>query len=487
METQHCAIGLDIGGTNIRAARISAAGEILSKKIVPGSRDRETAIGIISGLIREIDGPEVAAIGIGVPGRVDAHAGAVLSGGYLDLSRCDFKALIEDTFGKPVALANDCSMALVGETGIGAARGARSAVMLTIGTGIGGAAMENGRIVNGKQSAGQLGHLVVNHSGRQCICGQVGCVETESSGTALGRHLDEAGYPAGTRFEDIVEKARHGDERALSVIRNWVGPLRAALATLSAAFDPGMMLLGGGMGQAAVDALSFLPAASGWNCSPVLAAALGDDAGIVGAGLAAHELARQRQGWPSRQASGKRVLMVNGIPASGKSRLSRAVSQATGWPILALDTIKNPFLEHIEDVDRLFNRTLGKASYKAIWSVIRDAPDGSTFIVDAWFGFQPLELLQEHIAMSGATDIAEIWCHAPGEILAERYAARLETRLPGHPGASYIPELIELAKRAEPSGVGPIYDVDTTRVADYGPAVAWAKAVLSGTWIADSR
>ncbi|MBO9100639.1 MULTISPECIES: ROK family protein [unclassified Rhizobium] len=480
MKTQQCAIGVDIGGTNIRAALISATGEILSKKVVPGSRDRETAIDIISGLIREIDGPQVVAIGIGVPGRVDAHAGAVLSGGYLDLSSCDFRTLIESAFGKPVAIANDCSMALLGETGVGASRGARSAVMLTIGTGIGGAAMENGRIVNGKQSAGQLGHIVVNHGGRQCICGQVGCVETESSGTALGRHLDEAGYPAGTRFEDILSQARDGDDRALGVIRNWAGPLRAALGTLSAAFDPAMLLLGGGMGQAAVEALAFLPAVSGWNCTPVRAAALGDDAGIVGAGLAAHELARQRQGWPSRQASGKRVLMVNGIPASGKSRLSHAVSEATGWPILALDTVKNPFLEYIEDVDRLFNRTLGKASYKAIWSVIRDAPDGSTFIVDAWFGFQPLELLREHIEMSGATDIAEIWCHAPGEILAERYAARLEKRLPGHPGASYIPELIELAKRAGPSAVGPVYDVDTTQLPDDDAAVRWAKLVLSG-------
>lgn len=479
METHHFAIGLDIGGTNIRAARVCATGEILNKKIVAGSRDRETAIDIIKDLIREMNGNDAVAIGIGVPGRVDANAGTILSGGYLDLSQCDFKALIEDAFNKPVALANDCSMALVGEAGAGAALGARSAVMLTIGTGIGGAAIENGRIVNGKQSAGQLGHLVVNHAGRQCLCGQRGCVETESSGTALGRHLIEAGYPAGTRFEDVLASAREGNSRAISVIQNWAGPLRAAIGTLAAIFDPTMLLLGGGMGQAAVDALAFLPDASGWYSTTVKVAALGDDAGVVGAGLAAHQLARQKQGWPSRQASGKRVLMVNGIPASGKSRLSHAVSNATGWPVLALDTVKNPFLEHIDGVDRLFNRTLGKASYKAIWSIIRDAPDGSTFIVDAWFGFQPVALLHEHIAMSGVTDIAEVWCHAPGETLAERYALRLNERLPGHPGASYIPELIELAERAEPSQVGPVFDVDTTLATDDDAVVAWAKRILT--------
>jgi glucokinase len=460
METEQCTIGVDVGGTNIRAARISAAGDILEKKIVAGSRDREVAIGLISGLIRELDGPEIAAIGIGVPGRTNARTGEVLSGGFLDLSGCDFRGLMERTFSRPVAVANDCSMALIGETRVGAARGLESAVMLTIGTGIGGAAIENGKIVSGKQSAGQLGHLIVNHTGRQCVCGQRGCVETESSGTALRRHLDEAGYSSETRFEHILPQAQAGDERALSVIKSWAGPLRAAIGTLAASFDPAVLLLGGGMGRAAINALAFLPEASGWYKTMVRAAELGDDAGVIGAGLAALDAAREETS--AAKAKGKRVLMVNGIPASGKSRLSHAMSERTGWPILSIDTVKNPFLEHIDGVDRLFNRTLGKASYQAIWSVIRDAPEGSAFIVDAWFGFQPIELLREHIAMSGATEIAEIWCHAPGEVLAERYAARLEQRLPGHPGAAYIPELIELAKRAAPTGLAPLYDVDTT-------------------------
>jgi glucokinase len=477
METQQYTIGVDIGGTNIRAARISAAGDIICKKIVAGSRDRQTAVGLIFDLIGEMDGPEAIAIGIGVPGRVDAVTGAVLSGGYLDLSGCDFKTLIEKTFAKPVALANDCSMALLGEAGVGAARGVENVVMLTIGTGIGGAAMDKGRIVNGKQSAGQLGHLIVSHSGRLCVCGQRGCVETESSGSALGRHLDEAGYAENTRFEDILPLARAGDERALGVMRNWAAPLRAAIGTLSATFDPAVLLLGGGMGHAAIEALGFLPPPQGWYCTEVRGAALGDDAGVIGAGLAAFDAT----GHPPRtQTAGKRILMVNGIPASGKSRLSHVLSERTGWPILALDTIKNPFLEHIEGVDRLFNRTLGKASYQAIFSVVHDAPAGSTFIVDAWFGFQPIELLQQHLAIAGVTDIAEIWCHAPGEVLAERYAARLEQRLPGHPGAAYIPELVELAKRASPARLGPVYDVDTTLPPADEAVIAWVRKTLPG-------
>ena len=102
-----CTIGVDIGGTNIRAARISSSGAILRKKIVAGSRDCHTAIGLIADLIREMGGSEATAIGIGVPGRVDAVNGMVLSGGYLDLSGCDFKQRIEQAFGKPVTIAND--------------------------------------------------------------------------------------------------------------------------------------------------------------------------------------------------------------------------------------------------------------------------------------------------------------------------------------------------------------------------------------------
>jgi glucokinase len=480
MDMQDCTIGVDIGGTNIRAARISPTGEILRKKIVAGSRDRETAVGLIFDLIRDMDGPDVIALGIGVPGRVDAETGMVLSGGYLDLSGCDFKRLVEQTFAKPVAIANDCSMALLGETGAGAACGVSSAVMLTIGTGIGGAAMENGRVVNGKQSAGQLGHMIVNHAGRKCVCGQRGCVETESSGTALGRHIEEAGYPPETRFEHLLPLARSGDERALEVMHSWAGPLRAAIGTLSATFDPAVLLLGGGMGQAAVDALSFLAKGQGWYNTEVRVAQLGDDAGMIGAGLAARQLAAMDAAPAVRRSAGKKVLMVNGIPASGKSRISHELSELTGWPVLALDTVKNPFLEHIEGVDRQFNRTLGKASYQAIWSIIRDAPDGSSFIVDAWFGFQPMELLKQHIANAGVSTLAEIWCHAPGAVLAERYAARLEQRLPGHPGEAYIPELVALAERAAPTGLAPVYDVDTTMPPADEAVLAWVKSTLAG-------
>lgn len=481
MAPDRFAIGVDVGGTNMRAARISPSGDILRKSTVGGSRDPSRALELIEMLVRDMGGAEAVAVGIGIPGRVNGRTGEVLSGGFLNLAGVDLHAHLGQAFGCAVKVANDCSMALIGETRCGAAKGLANVAMLTIGTGIGGAVMENGRLLTGRRCAGQLGHLIVRSDGHPCPCGQRGCVETESSGTSLRRHLDEAGYGADIRFEDVSSQARAGDQRARSVMRAWAGPLRSAIRTLSAAVDPDVVLLGGGMGHAALEAMAYLPDNPSWYDVDVRGAMLGDDAGVIGAGLAAFDLVDEAQA--SRPAGGKRLVMVNGVPASGKSSLARRLGEATGWPVVGLDTIKNPFLELIEGVDRPFNRILGRASYKSIFSIIRDAAPGSTFIVDAWFGFQPRDVLDEHVAMAGITGIVELWCHAPPEAIGERYRLRLADRLPGHPGEAYVPELMDLAARARPCGFAPTLDIDTTRAVDIDATTQWVTRNLTrGRW-----
>ena len=431
----------------------------------------KTALGLIKDLVRSMDTDGARAIGVGIPGRVNGWTGEIISGGFLDLSGVDLKHELSHSFGHPTLVANDCSLALIGESRRGAARGLRNAVMMTIGTGIGGAVMEGGQIVNGKRCAGQLGHMVVNLGGQPCPCGQRGCIETESSGTSLRRHLDEAGYGQEIRFEHILKNAEAGDERAIGVMCAWGGPLRAAINTLSAAFDPDVVVLGGGMGAAAIASLDFLPELHSWYRVSARPAELGDDAGVIGAGLAALDLV-------SRSDHGKRLIMVNGVPASGKSSVARSLSEKTGWPVLALDTVKNPFLELIENVDRPFNRVLGRASYKSIFSVIKESPPGSTFIVDAWFGFQPIDILREHLAMAGITELLELWCHASPELVGQRYGQRSGKRLPGHPGSAYVPELIELARRAEPCRLGPVMDIDTTTPIELDRILAWVTDIF---------
>ncbi|WP_245318098.1 MULTISPECIES: ROK family protein [unclassified Mesorhizobium] len=472
-------IGIDIGGTNLRAARISGTGEILKRVSEKSAPDPELVLGRIADMVRLLDTPDVKAIGVGVPGRVDARRGAVLSGGYVNLASVALAQRLEDMTGKPVVIDNDCNMALAAEMALGAGRGHGNIVMFTIGTGIGGAVAQDRRITRGSATAGQLGHITVDVNGEVCACGRRGCVETTSSGTALGRHIARAGLGADISVDQLFARDTAGDIQARGILDAWVKPLRAAIDTAVAMLAPDLVLLGGGLGRAAHAALGHAPALAPWYQCQVEPAQLGDDAGVIGAGLQA--LAGELHTSPSTQPSrSRRAVLVNGIPASGKSSVSRGIADRMGWPLLALDTIKNPFLEVLGGGDRLFNRTLGRASYQAIWSVVGEAPAGTTFIVDAWFGFQPREVLEDHLRKAGVEQTFEIWCHAPGEVLAERYGARLDQRPAGHPGAAYVPELIELAKRAEPLRRGPLFDVDTTKLIDFDAITAWLRATMAG-------
>ncbi len=189
MPAPSLAIGIDIGGTNVRAARVDASGHILERLAESTLRDGPALVSRLVAMVNALDRPGVETVGIGVPGRVDARHNRVLSGGYVDLSVVQLAETIERETGKRPFIDNDCNMALVAEVAAGAAHGCRHVAMLTIGTGIGGALMLDGVVLRGRCSAGQLGHVTVELDGISCNCGRRGCVETTSSGTALGRHI----------------------------------------------------------------------------------------------------------------------------------------------------------------------------------------------------------------------------------------------------------------------------------------------------------
>ncbi len=180
----------------------------------------------------------------------------------------------------------------------------------------------------------------------------------------------------------------------------------------------------------------------------------------------------------AQQPGAKRLVMVNGVPASGKSHIATRLATETGWPLLTLDTIKEPFMRQLTGVDRPMNRKLGIAAYQAIWSIIAAAPAGNTFIVDAWFGFQPKADLEDFICGAGIATVAEIWCQIPGELAAQRYAARLNTRLPGHPGAEYVAELQLLADSAEPMSLGPVWLADQRSDIDFSQLTQWVREII---------
>jgi glucokinase len=281
------AIGVDVGGTQVRAGQVSAAGDVLAWAAQPTEADPTRVVAQIGALVREIDAPDVAAIGVGVPGRVDARQGRILSGGYIDLSGHSLSHILGRALGRPVTVDNDGNQALFGEHAVGSARSAETAVMFTIGTGIGGAVIAHGSLLRGKNAAGQLGHLAIDRSGELCLCGRCGCVETTSSGTALRRHIAAAGLPRATTVESLLAQSASGDATARGVIAAWAAPMRIAIDTVVAAFDPDMVVLGGGLGAAMHRALADFPAVAPWYQCAVVPATLGDRAGVIGAALSA--------------------------------------------------------------------------------------------------------------------------------------------------------------------------------------------------------
>ena len=174
----------------------------------------------------------------------------------------------------------------------------------------------------------------------------------------------------------------------------------------------------------------------------------------------------------------RRPVLVNGVPASGKSTVARGLADRLGAPLMTLDTVKEPLFTHLGTGDREHNRTLGRASYAVIFAALGDWPDPSLAVIDAWFGFQPPAVLDRHLATAGVERTAEVWCHAPGDVLARRYGERLGSRSAGHPGADYIPELVALNERAAPTGRGPCFAVDTTAPIPFDPLLAWLAGVL---------
>lgn len=293
------AIGVDVGGTRIRVARISRAGELLERVIEPVKQDRQ---GFVDQLLRLVDDLRTdgdTAVGIGIPGRVDGKSGEIRSAGYLDIAGLDLADLIAHRTGLPSRIENDATMALIAE-GRARPEGALGLIfMITVGTGIGGAALIDGAPWYGGGFSGQFGHIVVAEDGPQCNCGRTGCVETFSSGTALARLIAETGLPVETRAEDLLARAGSEDRSAATVLDRWAGPLQRAIESLVAVADPRLVIVGGGLGSEMTRALDRLPRRSKWFEMPVEVASLGDDAGVIGAGLCAFKAVRGAERGPA--------------------------------------------------------------------------------------------------------------------------------------------------------------------------------------------
>jgi glucokinase len=177
----------------------------------------------------------------------------------------------------------------------------------------------------------------------------------------------------------------------------------------------------------------------------------------------------------------RKALLINGPPASGKTTIAKQLVHILQCPLLSLDTIKEVLFEHLGVGDREFNRKLGNTSLSIIWSITREMPIDAFVMIEAWFGSSATKGIEGQLEAVNVHKVAEIWCHAPSEILATRYLQRVGERHHGHPAEAYASELIKLAKTAAPLGIGSVLSIDTSRELTTAPEdmAAWVRGVLA--------
>jgi glucokinase len=306
-------IGIDVGGTKALGVMISASGELLAEDRRPTPRGRDSVSPLIDLLVDlcgslGAGGPDGPSVGIGVPGLV-TNDGVLRSAPNLDgVADVPVAQLVGERLRRDVAVDNDGTCAAVAELALGAARGRRDVALVTLGTGIGGAVVSDGRVRRGSNGfAGEFGHMVVDPGGPPCPCGRSGCWERYASGAGLARlardeaaagHLESVrravgGDPADVRGEDVQRAASGGDPDALAVVDDFARWVALGLANLTNALDPELIVLGGGL---ASDPEIYLRPIRSWlaellyqphlrSIPDVECVALGERAGAIGAAL----------------------------------------------------------------------------------------------------------------------------------------------------------------------------------------------------------
>jgi len=247
-------IGIDLGGTNLRAAAIEPSGKMLAK--ISGSTylkaGREAVVAdMVAGVhkLQEQCGAGLSGVGVGVPGFIILAKGIITDSPNLPgFENFPIRDEIERQLGAPVILENDANAAALGEKWIGAGRDYDDLVLLTLGTGIGGGIISGGRVLHGFLGmAGELGHTTINPTGNPCGCGNRGCLEKHASATAVVGMARMLGLGDNLTAEDVYKLAESGDEKARSVFTTMGEALGTALAMLVNVFNFPLYLLSGGV------------------------------------------------------------------------------------------------------------------------------------------------------------------------------------------------------------------------------------------------
>jgi glucokinase len=310
-------IGIDVGGTKVLGVVVDPDDptRVLQERRVPTPPGGQGLLDVLAELAQQLatDGSGVDAVGVGVPGLVDRD-GVLRAGAHLQsVANLPLAAALGERCGLPVVVDNDANGHAVAEHRGGAAVGVQEAIVVTLGTGIGAGLIIDGRLVRGAHGfAGEPGHMVVDPNGPPCPCGQRGCWERFASGSGLARLARDAalgGRLAATvelaggdaelvRGEHVTATARQGDADALAVLDQLADWIAVGLANLVNIFDPELIVIGGGLVDAADLVLpraqervhQRVLAGGRRPLVPIVPAVLGERAGAIGLGLLAADL-----------------------------------------------------------------------------------------------------------------------------------------------------------------------------------------------------
>jgi glucokinase len=307
-------IGIDLGGTNIAGGLVNDADKIVFITSLPTLAER-TCEAVVDDIVRVIEtlmkkavemGDAVVAIGIGVPGLVDGKGEVVLHLTNLNWDNVPLKKRIQEKVDLPVFIENDANAAAYAEWHSGALRDAEVAVLVTLGTGVGGGLIVGKKLYRGKRGVGELGHMTIQKDGRQCGCGLKGCFEAYASATGLVRTAQELmteeseasqmRSASGLTPKMVIDFAKAGDRLALRAFDETMDYLAIGINNLINTLDPDSVAIGGGLAHAGdflldvvKDKVQKMAFAADLEPTPIRFAHYLNDAGIIGAALMTYQ------------------------------------------------------------------------------------------------------------------------------------------------------------------------------------------------------
>lgn len=310
----HYTMGFDIGGTNIAAGLVDEQARIIRRAVMPYpiGKGHEAAALLVAQMADKLTADEgvgmdkISGVGVAVPGSLDSRCKVVINAYNLQLRNAPFYDCLAGYFpNTPLYLMNDANAAAAAELYAGALKGCKTAALVTLGTGVGGGLILNGKVFNGGNGSGvELGHMILQYGGELCTCGIRGCVEAYCTATWLikeGRRAvverfnSRIATEAGGDMDNVTAKlvmdcAKAGDTIALDIFGRFVERLAGALLSIIHLLDPEVIAVGGGVGLAGDFLFSALRERIGEKCffksfARIVPAAMGNDAGIIGAAI----------------------------------------------------------------------------------------------------------------------------------------------------------------------------------------------------------